>query len=76
MTPRQADIYNFVKAFWAEHGCAPSYRQIAAGCKVASGSHVHRIIRTLHERGMVWFLPGKARTIRALEFDPPRPEVQ
>lgn len=67
MTRRQRQVVDFIKAYWEEHKYAPSYREIAAGLGIRSTSGVNRIILCLEERGVISFLPGKARSVSVTE---------
>ena len=63
MTKIQRQAYDFIKAFWAEHGFAPSYAEIGKHMGNTSKSNVHRIVTALSDRGFIKYRYGRARSI-------------
>lgn len=66
LTVRQSDVLNFIRAYHAERGFAPSYGEIADGVGLGSKSGVARIIEGLVERGYIGRMPHQARSIVVL----------
>lgn len=67
MTKRQRQMFDFIRGYWKERGYSPSYREIADGVGIRSISGVSRMLICLQERGLVTFLPHKARSIFVTE---------
>jgi repressor LexA len=68
-TARQREIHAWISKFAAENGYSPSYRQIgdAFGIKSPNGVVCH--LKPMRERGMVTWVDGVGRSLRALEYD-------
>jgi repressor LexA len=60
------DVLEYIRVHIAEHGYAPSIREIAAGCGMSSTGQAHYHVARLREIGAITLEPGKARTIRLL----------
>jgi repressor LexA len=67
MTKLQKKVLDFIKAFWAEHGYAPSYSEIGAHMGLSSKGSVHRFVCALSDRGFIQYRYGRARSIIVLE---------
>ena len=67
MTKLQKKVLDFIKAFWAEHGYAPSYSEIGAHMGLSSKGSVHRFVCALSDRGFISYRYGRARSIIVLE---------
>lgn len=63
LTAHQKRVLEYLVAFIAERGIAPSYDQIQAHLGLKSKSSVHRVIHELEERGAIHRLPNRARAI-------------
>jgi repressor LexA len=63
MTKIQKQVYDFIKAFWAEHGFSPSYSEIATHLGGTSKSNIHRLVTALSDRGFIEYRYGRARSI-------------
>ncbi|MFD2330653.1 LexA family protein [Cohnella sp. GCM10020058] len=61
---RQAAILEFIRSFIAQHGYAPTLREIAAGVGVGLSGNVHRYVHHLRDIGKITFDDHKPRTIR------------
>ena len=66
MTPRQRDCFEFIKAYWKDHGCSPSYEDIMAGLGISGKSRVFDLVSVLQRRGMIAREYGMPRSIRIL----------
>ena len=64
MTKRQKEVLDFIRAFWAEHGYAPSYQVIAEGVGMKSKGGVARLVQSLEEGGHITRRPNRARSVR------------
>jgi SOS-response transcriptional repressor LexA len=63
LTEKQERVWRYVKS--CER--SPSYREICAALGYKSVSRISAIVLTLRKRGYVTYLPGMARTLRAIE---------
>ena len=68
MTPRQRDVYLFIKYFWDEYGYSPTHVEIANGLNLKSKSNVARIIHRLVEMRLVYRDGARRRTVRRLRY--------
>lgn len=64
LTPRQTEVYNFIKSFIAEHGYSPSFREIGKGCYIGSISTVAGHVDRLVKKGVIDYTPRTPRTIK------------
>lgn len=62
-TNRTLSILRYIETFWAEHGYAPSVRDIQRGCGISSTSVVQRHLERLQARGDIRREPEIARSI-------------
>lgn len=53
-----------IRDFWAEHGFAPTVREIMHLAALSSGSLVQYHLARLREEGRISYESGKARTVR------------
>ena len=53
MTTQQKRVLDFIRAFIARHGHAPTLREIGEGVDIQSRGAVHRHVQTLLERGVL-----------------------
>lgn len=60
---RQQQVFEFIRTYHAEHGIAPSTREIANGAGIRSKATVDRALDALVERGVIGRHDGKARGI-------------
>lgn len=65
-TKRQDDALKFMRAYVAEHGIPPSYREIKEGIGLGSVSSAHRLVHGLVERGHIRILKDRARAIQII----------
>lgn len=61
MTPRMKRVYDYLKTCG---DIGPSYQEIMDACDLSSKSNVHQIIKSLHERGAIEWMPGLRRSIK------------
>jgi len=74
LTPKQQQVYNFLRLFHKVNGYYPTTREIALGIvdgqqilpKRSSFSSVHRFLDVLQERGWIEKMPGRARSLTIL----------
>lgn len=81
LTPKQAEIYDFILQYTREHGYPPSVREIGAAVNLKSPSTVHFHMKKLEAEGYIQKADGKTRAISlpmeavAEEMDPQRDRV-
>jgi repressor LexA len=52
LTEKQENILRFIAGFTRQNGCQPSYREIAAGCRITVGT-VQHYVRVLVKKGVL-----------------------
>lgn len=81
LTPKQAEIYQFILRFTQTHGYPPSVREIGAAVGLKSPSTVHFHMKNLEALGYIQKADGKTRAISlphqgvAEELDPRADQV-
>ena len=76
LTPKQAEIYEYILQFTKAHGYPPSVREISAAVNLKSPSTVHFHMKKLEAEGYIRKADGKTRAISlpreaiAEELDP------
>jgi repressor LexA len=68
VTPQQRRTYDFVQAFWAEKGYAPSYREIMVGVGLKSPSGAYRLVQALLKRQYMKTVPGTKRSVEVVNI--------
>ena len=63
LTPKQQQIYAFIRSFTAEKGYPPSVREIGTAVGLKSPSTVHFHLKSLEEAGVIVKAEGKTRAI-------------
>ena len=63
LTPKQAEIYDFILQYTKEHGYPPSVREIGFAVNLKSPSTVHFHMKGLEEAGVIVKAEGKTRAI-------------
>ena len=53
VTPRQRDVYLFIRYFWREFGYAPSYREVAHGLNLKHKQNIVRICKVLRTKKLI-----------------------
>ena len=78
MTPRHKECLDFIGAFWADKGYAPSYEEIRDALGAKSKSSVAALVAKLEERGYIQRMPNLARSIRlvAVPMPPKAPQPE
>jgi repressor LexA len=69
LTPKQEQIYNFLKSAIKKRGYPPTVREICDAVELSSTSTVHSHLRTLERKGYIRREPSKNRSIEILETD-------
>lgn len=59
LTWRQNKVYTFVRDYIAEHGYAPTIREIAEGANLASSSSVAYVLSCLETKGYISRISGR-----------------
>ena len=67
LTHKQQQTLNYIRAYFSQHGEAPTVREIAVGIKVRSPGVVHRYIAALADAGVIALVEGRHRNIRLTE---------
>ena len=67
MTKRQSEMLEIIKAYIAEHGYSPSYRELQSAMNLKAISGVARIADALQAQGYIEKPVSRARSIRVLE---------
>jgi repressor LexA len=67
LTDRQAQVYDFIRAYVRRHGAAPKLREIASHLGIASRGSVHRYLQAIADAGLITIEPARARGIRLRE---------
>ena len=81
LTPKQAEIYEYILQFTKAHGYPPSVREISAAVNLKSPSTVHFHMKKLEAEGYIRKADGKTRAISlpreaiAEELDPHADQV-
>lgn len=68
LTKRQRELLLFIKAYQEEHDITPSYQEMMEAVGLKSKSGVSKLVHALKERGMIWFLHNRARSIVVRAF--------
>lgn len=68
-TPRQAEVLAFIRASLAEHGYAPTIREIGAHLGISSFNGVNDHLVALEKKGLIEREPFKSRAIRLVESE-------
>ena len=63
LTPKQQQIYDYIRVFTAEYGYPPSVREIGQAVGLKSPSTVHFHLRGLEQAGAIAKAEGKTRAI-------------
>ncbi len=72
LTKKQAEIFAFIRSHKAEHGYAPSYREIAEHFDLSSPATVHQHVQSLVEKGVITVgEDGEARSIEVIVQEKP-----
>lgn len=69
MTPRQSEALKFIRGYIAEHGFAPTYREISAALGKVTLAAAHGLVAHLIEAGLLVRTHGVHRAL-ALPRDP------
>ncbi len=67
LTDRQAQVYDFIRAYVGRHGSAPKLREIASHLGISSRGSVHRYVQAIADAGLISVQPERARGIRLRE---------
>ncbi len=69
LTPKQEQIFNFLKSEIRKKGYPPSVREICDAVSLSSTSTVHSHLEALEKKGCIKRSPAKNRSIEILESD-------
>src|ERR1044072_8548512 len=63
LTPRQREVYEFIRRFAETHGYAPTIAEIRAHLGLSSPATVHQLLSTLEREGLIRRIPNVSRGI-------------
>ncbi len=66
LTPRQAQVLEFINDYLGEHGYPPTVREVAANFGFRSPRAAHDHMKALQKKGFLRSTPGKPRTLEIL----------
>jgi SOS-response transcriptional repressor LexA len=69
MTPLQRELFDFIGAYWQEHGFAPTYEIMAKGLGLKSKSNIHRLVHAMAETGYLEVARSRYRSVRCVPVD-------
>tara|TARA_R110000868_G_scaffold10639_4_gene51599 strand:- start:191 stop:784 length:594 start_codon:yes stop_codon:yes gene_type:complete len=69
LTPKQDEVYRFIRSYLRKHDLAPTEAEIAEGIGIKSRGVVHRYVSALVDEGLLETIPGKRRNIRLADND-------
>lgn len=72
VTRRQKEVVDFIRAFTARHGVAPTLEEIARHLRLASVATVHKHLRGLEARGVIRRQPRRRRGLVLVAGGAPR----
>ena len=67
MTPRQVALLAYLRAYYAEHCCAPNYPEMMAELSVTSRNAVAQLLKGLQKKGRIKITKGASRGIELVE---------
>ena len=68
LTLKQNQLLNFLIVRIEKYGVSPSYEEICEELQLKSKSGIHRIVKSLEERGYIERLENKARAIAPKKY--------
>ena len=63
LTPKARTVLGFLEAYYADHGCPPTMREIGAGCGIKSTRSVSDYLKVLERAGSIRRRGGRSRGI-------------
>lgn len=66
LTPRQAQVLEFINDYLDEHGYPPTVREVASNFGFRSPRAAHDHMKALQKKGFLRSAPGKPRTLEVL----------
>lgn len=63
LTPRMAQLADFIAVYQAKNGYAPTYDEMMTGLGLKSKSGISRLVASLEKRGAVTRAPASARSV-------------
>ncbi|UPT99331.1 hypothetical protein J4G48_0015305 [Bradyrhizobium barranii subsp. apii] len=78
LTPKQAEVFGFIRTRIMETGVSPTYAEIMSATGLITKSHVNRIVVGLEQRGAIVRIARKTRSIGLVDGITvnPHPEVR
>lgn len=69
LTKSQKELLDFIRAYAAKNGYAPSYDEMKDALGLNSKSGIHRMVHALAERGHIALSANRARSIEIISGD-------
>lgn len=69
LTRQQSKVLAYIRGYIAEHGCSPSYAEIAAGLNIVTRSAILRHVHALADKGRITLQARGARSIALTAVD-------
>jgi SOS-response transcriptional repressor LexA len=66
MTRLQRRLYDFIDAYWREHGFAPTYQIMADGIGQSSKTGIHRLVHLMAEEGYLEIRHSRYRSVKCI----------
>lgn len=66
MTELHRRALDFILAFWADRGFAPSYAEIGVALGIKSRGSIHSLLGRMKDRGLIVTSPRQARSIKVV----------
>lgn len=71
MTPVQSHALQFIREYWADNICSPSFQEIGDKLGIRSKSRVWDIVHALQDRGYITTRYGAPRSIKPVVYNCP-----
>jgi len=65
----QETCLNFIHNFIQTNNFSPTYREIKDGTNIESGNFAYKVVGALMDRGFIFRIPGKRRSIEIVTLD-------
>ena len=70
LTPRQREVYEYIRRFAETHGYAPTIAEIRAHLGLSSPATVHQLLSTLEREGLIRRIKHASRGIELVKAEP------
>ena len=69
LTPRQREVYDYIRRFAEVHGYAPTIAEIRAHLGLSSPATVHQLLTVLEREGLIRRIKHASRGIELVKAD-------